>query len=371
MSGATPTTGTCRACFSVEKKYKERSGDPNFFLLHAERDVITAPKSDKEKKKRKKLLQDQLEKRVAALRNTVGGVVIVHLHGQASTDRYLEYFDEFIGNPFSELLEDGRLFVETYVRHWLSTLPGFEDFYDFVHINVCKTAGVATVDFCTKTCNDFEKKNPSVLNILSILSRTFYTKVHQPQIRGIPLPAEVDSLHENRAIELKTFMNPEAEKDVVQFVDHVWFDLKLRENLTSLTKVEHGGSFYVGITEEKNKDTTYKTKTPKILGFHVSFPHENITEHIQQKIAEHVTVLQLNGLFEDAPSDLINIAFHEVRDSHPRKFVLEIAVRHFDGIVFYDKEGPRTYLIDHGNIVRMTRMEWLHRVRCRLPPWII
>ncbi|XP_067663127.1 uncharacterized protein [Haliotis asinina] len=364
-------TGTCPACSSAEKKYKERGGDPNCFVLHGERDVITAPRSDKEKRKKKKLLQDQLEKRVAALRNTRGGVVIVHLQGQVQTDRYLEYFDEFIGNPLSELIEDGRLFVDTYVRQWLSTLPGFEDFSDFVLINVRKTAGVATVDFCTKTCNDFEKKNPSILNVLSILSRTFYTKTRKPQIRGVPLSENLQKLHENRAIELKTFINPDAEKDVVEFVNHVWMDLKLRENLTSLTKVEHGGSFYVGITEEKKQRGSYNTKAPKILGFRVGFPHEDITELLQKKIAEHVTVLQLNGRFEDAPSDLTEIAFHEVRDSNPQRYILEIAVRHVDGIVFCDKQGPRTYLIDHGNIVRMSQVEWLHRITCRLPPWII
>ncbi|XP_071100462.1 uncharacterized protein [Haliotis cracherodii] len=372
-TSAKDLTGSCEKCQSVERRYGDISCALNLFVIHTERPHICAGKRSGHLREKKKVI-DRIGKVVSALRNSGGGHLLVHINGQESEDRCLEQFDEAITRSLSDLIEDGQLYVNIYRRQWLSELPlsDFQNDTDFIWLNVESAHGVATVDFNTKIRDDIANENPSYVTVACLLSTTKARRSQSAKCRetdtvGSSTTEHFASLfnnpqqyHENRNIEykaLKSQILKKIGKSDSSFADYIWTDLKLKYNVTSMSKVDNGGSFYVGIAEEQKKYIAeYGTKVPIIEGFQLTVDPQAVTKLILQKLKDTVTVLK-DETFHDAPDGLIEIIFHKI----PSGYVLEVAVRYCEGIVFNDKEGPRAYEVKGNEIRRIDKEEWLRR----------
>ncbi|XP_067669920.1 uncharacterized protein [Haliotis asinina] len=356
-------TEACTKCQRVGKLYKSQSNCPNIISLHTTRSSICAGKKSGQLLEKKKKSLDRLGKIVSAWRNSGGGQVLIHVEGQLPEDRCLEQFDEFITRSLTDLIDDGELYVDTYRRQWLSDIQKFRDYTNFVFVNVKKTNGLATVDFNTKVRNDIENVSVTSANLGKCMLKRRKNTV-SPTTRG--LYENTQLLHECRHIEIKALHVDRLKSAVAtkllrspsDFVDYIWYDLKLKDNLTSMSKIEGGGSYYVGISENILDIESCRTKILNIDGFSIKFEESEITSAIESKLQSDTIALYGNN-FCDVPVNLIEVRLHPINGTDRR--VLEVAVRCFDGIIFSDKDGPRAYEVKNNNIHRMDKAVWLER----------
>ncbi|XP_046549062.1 uncharacterized protein LOC124259021 isoform X2 [Haliotis rubra] len=358
----------CPCCRRVKCSFGEVSSDPVVIVFHTSRSVLIGRKS-----KEKVNLLKKLAERATALRNVSGGILLVHVEGQEAWDRDLEIFDEAIGKRFGELIEDGSLFTDCFSRLWLSDIQNFERETDFLVYTIAETKCVSTLNFNTKIRNDFENERPSFLNIVRMLLRGNADKY--PYLRGLQrqhmtrVPNSIP-LFENRAIELKAFTQHQLTKKPVsvdEITDYIWNDLKLKDNVSSMSKLPEGGSFYIGVTESSHKTDQYKTKIRTATGFNPLVDIDQLTCSLYEKTRSDMVVLSAGDkAFHEPPPDLIDVLVHCVDDQGPL-YVLQVVINSFDGIVFHDKQGPEAYTITDGQISIMARDEWLNRLmNCEL-----
>lgn len=301
---------------------------------------------------------------VSALRNSGGGTLVVHLAGVSQDDRYLNHLDEAIGQVLTRLLENGELYTDNYERKWLCQTETFEDVKDFVLIEVKKTENVCTADFNTKMTNDVENLPISLLNMKSLLRKT-ERATHSRHVQR-KLPDNAQDLQMNRHKKLKSFRTKmlNFQGDVEMMAEYIWYNMRLRDSITAMSKVVDGGSYYLGIGKSKMVTKEgYATCIPIYEGFKLHVPEELLAKHIYKKLESHICVLDGDGIFTDGPEDLIRITFHKLPGQDAESVVLEVAIRYYHGVVFYDKQGPTAYVIDDSYFCRMDRYEWLQRSR--------
>ncbi|XP_067659734.1 uncharacterized protein [Haliotis asinina] len=361
---ATDYTDGCQKCQAVGQSYICEYNNVNILTLHTTHAIICAGKKSGQLLEKKKKTLDRFGKTVSAWRNSGGGQVLIHVEGQLPEDRCLEQFDEFITKTLTDLLDDEELYVEAYRRGWLSEIHEFLGNTDFILVNVKETNGVSTVDFNTKAKNDIENVPVTSARLAKCMSRETYKSTQKPKTKG--LCENIQQLHESRNTEVKSLHLAKLKKQIAQqvskspadIVDFIWHELKLKDNLTSLSKVEGGGSYYVGISEYTLEFESYRTKLLNVDGFPINFPEFEIINAIKCKLQSETIALQ-KGTFCSVPDDLIEVKFHAIPGKQGR--VLEVAVRWFDGIIFNDKDGPRAYEVKNNAIQRMDKEAWLKR----------
>ncbi|XP_046559386.1 uncharacterized protein LOC124268457 isoform X2 [Haliotis rubra] len=209
--------------------------------------------------------------------------------------------------------------------------------------------------------NDFENVNAPCSVIATILKRG---GDNETQIPANMIPhTSVDDipLHEDRESELKWLpQQAQGEAAVENVTDCIWHDLKLNHNITSMSKLQGGGRFYIGISEKPFNDQGYKTKKRYINSFNLCFDIKKLIQSLNNKLKTDLVVLTLKGSFLEAPSGLI--AAYAIPEQGTDKCVLCVNINHFKGIVFYDKAGPEVYTFQKGTVCRVSKDEWLQRL---------
>ncbi|XP_071104245.1 uncharacterized protein [Haliotis cracherodii] len=359
----------CKRCKGAQKIFRSSSlTEPNALLTHVDIcDDITGKKKSNTKKQEK---IKEIEIILSALRNTQGGILLVHLSGLADEDRFLGTFDEFIEDSLKKLICDGKPFTDTYTRSWFHKLEGAENFKDFLVITVAKTTGVATVDFNTRIGSDLQIEKPSSFNIFELLKKR--SKAVKPVLKGI---AEIP--FESRSIQLKT-CDPQLDKkappnllrDAEVLARYIWAKLRFREYLSSISKIATGGSYYVGITEKNcqyslqtsETRSEYSSRVPETCGFTLQGDRSLVKKSLESIIREEVVLIEDEDTINCHPSvpDLIEVEFYDIKDN---KVVLEIAIGHVNGILFYNKLGPEAYeMTESGSPRRMSLVDWLRKM---------
>ncbi|XP_048256861.1 uncharacterized protein LOC124128155 isoform X1 [Haliotis rufescens] len=381
--GSVTEVKKCADCEAVGQKYSLGSSDENIFIVHTSRSVVKRKGSKCEAKSE---VLDQIKRRGAALRNSRGGSILVHLDGQGENDRCLEYFDEFISKGLTALIEDGTLFVNVFKREWLSASDDYKDRTDFVLLRVGKTKSISTVDFNTKVRNDIENENATTVNIVSLLLDKDGEKCFDAKLRD--LPDDIKTFHESRHVEHKALMpnlaaNPKLTSDEDSLLDYLWLNLKLKDNITSFSKIIGGGSIFIGIAEKTDESThskvlkgvgfdivdtgKYSLKEVTTEYFELHINKDTFLAKLTRKIYENTSILYASGRFaREIPSGLIKLKFHELPS--PNRYILQVAVGYIEGIVFSDKKGPRTYFVKGSSkeemvCERMAVKEWILRLK--------
>ncbi|XP_046556725.1 uncharacterized protein LOC124265948 isoform X3 [Haliotis rubra] len=355
---------SCCDCEEVATAFSSNYKGTYVFLIHLDVNLFSSKLKHNEIKKRK---LKEIEKKVSALRNTSGGEILVHLQGQDTEDRYLGHFDNFTDACLKNLIPDGQLFTDVYRRQWLwDVFPGFES-TPVLLLTVNKARSVCTVHFYTKVASDCMIENASTIGFISLLSRKVITTATEPTLRGIHNFEK--RLHENRHIELKSVFTKKDRTfhNISSFVDYIWTDLRFRENLCSMSKLEGGGSFFVGINE-RNGGGTYDSREINPNGFPCNWNVDELKTSLDDKLECDASYQRPDGALTSVPTTLIEVALYNSplqKQACPHNFkILEIAVGYAAGIVFYNKKGPETYTIEEkGNICRMEHCEWLERIQ--------
>lgn len=304
-----------------------------------------------------------MKRYVSALRNSKGGAILVHITDLDKKDRNLDHFHELVDARLNDMIEDGCLFVLTYKKNWL---PCLNDNYQFVAVVVSPSTLVVTVDFKTKTPLDNSIVDPSVTTIQHMLASSQTFGSIKPILRGI----DIEDIDESRCIQAKSFQSSFSElldvSRVSDFIQYIWENLKLKYYVTSFSKIDVGGSFYLGVDEVDVQYCTYSSKALLVKGF--EYPeslHTGFREGLIGIVQSELLVLLKNerGIVFVEPQDLIAVDFHPV-SGRDESYVLEVAVAAVEGIVFYDKEGPEAYQIDdRGSVCRIDKKDWYRRFR--------
>ncbi|XP_067685186.1 uncharacterized protein [Haliotis asinina] len=355
----------CKSCQQTEEEYKQKNLNESVLLEHVSRATVTSKKTPQKERTLR-----QLAKAANALLNSDGGVLLIHVCGQQQWDRDLELLDEAIGKRFSTMLPSGCQYSDYFSRKWLSNVSCFERFQDFLLFRITKIHGVSTLDTKTKMRNDFENVNAPCSVIATILRRggdnedqVAANMVRHTSLVDIPL-------HEDRESELKSLpQQAHGEKAVEDVTDWIWHDLKLKDNITSMSKLQKGGRFYIGISEEPFNKRDYKTKTRYMNAFNFCVDINELIQRLYNKLKTDMIVLTGKGSFQEAPSDLIDV--YAILEHCTDKYVLCVNINHFNGIVFHDKDGPEVYTFQNGTACCMSKEEWLHRLLsfCHQPMW--
>ncbi|XP_046546426.1 uncharacterized protein LOC124256478 [Haliotis rubra] len=145
----------CETCSELLKCIEDFDlPEDNVLLIDVDVKVINTPLGKFNKKERqdeRKSFVNKLKKNISALRNTAGGVVLVHLQGLTSEDKCLDYFHEIVDVKLNDMIEDGSLFVQSYQKDWLQGNKTNNDnnsrFQGFVAIHVTGSRIVTTLDF--------------------------------------------------------------------------------------------------------------------------------------------------------------------------------------------------------------------------------
>ncbi|XP_067686731.1 uncharacterized protein [Haliotis asinina] len=366
------TSTNCQVCKNARRKAKDCIQESNFVCIDIPVSLlykgIHTPQErlSKEQRVEKNKLKEQFLRRVCGLRNSGGGILLVHLVGLSSRDRYPGKLNEFTDDLLVKLINDGSLFADCFSKQWLDAKEELKDYYDFISITVRpKKQAVVTVNFMTKIPFDWKIEDPQACNIQALLSirKTFNHKT--PQVRGGE--RKYRSLHESRNVQHKAFKAEKGEeknlksllRDIPALEKYIWEDQRLREYITSFSKLDRGGSYFFGISEE---DRTYERKryVSKHLVDH-GLPLserklEKLKIYLLRRVQSDIFCCSYDGkkLNIDA-SDLVHIANHHTKDN---KYVLEVATSAVEGLVFYEAEGPRSFAIKEGEIIRIPFCKW-------------
>lgn len=332
----------------------------------------------KEERKRERVNKlEELVKKVTALRNSKGGILLVHITGLDRGDRFLGYFDEFVDEKLNKLIEDGKQFVDTYSRVWLSDELEFAAANSFVCLTVKSSSSVSTTDFKTKIPLDSAIENPSTTNILSLLAQRRKFSDRDPQIRGNL--QNLAQLNESRNVQLKAFLletkkREELLKNVSSLCDYIWRDLRLREYISAFTKVESGGSFFLGIEEKElgSKHGDYFTKIVQVHG--VPLPvnvHGPLKDRIVDVVNQNLLICNYDGEKIQIPNNFVEIVFHNASEYTRNNsantdvdvYVVEVSVKQTTGIVFYESSGPKSFRLVKNRIVPVDGKRWFRMIR--------
>ncbi|XP_046575578.1 uncharacterized protein LOC124283631 isoform X3 [Haliotis rubra] len=341
-------------CWTAYKSFERSCTEPNIILFHTKESTFT----EKDKYK-KRLVLREFEKRVSALRNTEGGILFIHITDRTNNNSNLSEFDQFVDKSLKSLIADGCSFVESYSRKWLSLQ------HNILILTVAKGSCVSSVSLNTKVCSDHGIEFPSTFELTRFVSKGQLDE-SEATVRPEPRPFHLKSQDwvEDRHIQLKAFFEPtfrtyceghKHNRSDKNFVDYVWNNLRFREYLSGMSKVPRGGSYYVGIAEWK------KQVVPDVHGIHLKGSKTDITKLFKQKLTT-VTVYSFDDKFKSGQKEenIIEIQFHNLKTGNS---VLELAVKHVKGIVFYDN-GPLAYKIDDkSKIVKIAKDQWMNKVR--------
>lgn len=373
----------CKQCQRVRSlKHKIDIPQSHFLFLDIPVELVcfetgTDKGSIRKRKQQRNAFLVELGKCVSALRNSKGGAVIIHMNGFDSHDNFLDYFHELVDNKLRDLIEDGSLFVDTYKKTWLK-LTDFKT-AGFISVIVKPSHKIVTVDFKTKvTCDNFIE-DPSALALEHFLKTQQREldcrkeeRIFKKEVTG-DIVSDTERFAESRSVQSKSFLftkhkDKDLLKDIDEFVNYIFYDLKLRQYISAFSKVQGGGSFYLGVSERQKTYTGYKSKEYVADGFEINeLKRREFERKLLEKVKSEISVYDLKLIEDETPTkvadpDILKVVFHSV-NSEQTLVVLELIVSQVvQGIVFYEKEGPESYKVDEtGDAVRLTFKEWCQR----------
>ncbi|XP_046329955.1 schlafen family member 13-like isoform X1 [Haliotis rufescens] len=376
------TRPRCRDCSDACKKAKRHIKESNFLCIdipvcllyeripNTSQGVIL---SKEQRVNKKKQLQSEFLEKACGLRNSGGGILLVHLVGLSSRDRHPGKLDEFTDDLLVKLIDDGTLFVDCFTKQWLDEKKELSDYYDFISITVRpKNQSVVTANFMTKIPFDSKIEDPRASNIHGLLStrKTFRHKA--PLVRGRGRKYRL--LHESRNVQHKAFKAEKGnekklqslQRDIPALVQYIWKDQRLREYITSFSKLDKGGSYFFGVAEEKREYGRKKYVSIKLVDHGINLSRRDLKalkHNLIEKVQSDILCCSYDGeTLNIEAHDLVVIDHHLTKD---KNYVIEVAVGAVEGLVFYDARGPSSFAIKEGELKRITCCEWFNTFKAQ------
>ncbi|XP_067670213.1 uncharacterized protein [Haliotis asinina] len=231
--------------------------------MHVEYWVLgqSAKKGDERKKEHVKHFTDTFFKNVCSLRNSKGGVLAIHV--QNKNDSYgpcLDDFDQKVSKDLSFMIEDDSPFVYNYQRRWFVDDSGEYNKAKYIVVIVKGSSSVSTKSFNTLVPYDGSKERPRARELAMYVSENRKCGCCSENVKTGYKEGEYVDLIESRGVQFKSMSEEDLKKDsldhrdmgrVEQIVYRLIEKLHLLEYITTFSKLVTGGSFFLGIEEEK------------------------------------------------------------------------------------------------------------------------
>ncbi|XP_048257210.1 uncharacterized protein LOC124145774 isoform X2 [Haliotis rufescens] len=367
---------TCTKCERYSKEFNKRN---NSLCVHLEVTCFNSIWDEEKQKPRrpspelKKKKKEEIKRSVSALRNSLGGQLLVHLEGLSPEDPSQGNFDEFIDDDLQTIINVDETFDDVYYKKTLQEDP------EFVVIDIEPSSTIIITDPKTKFIIDKGFTPDSAQALRFFLKHISYqqdphhseVKHRQPFLND----ETIQTINEKRDIQLKGFVfnditkeqkkKEEILRDPEQFVDHLW-DLRLPLYVTAFAKLKGGGSYILGIGEEEKKFSTvikgqtfqYMSKSFEVHGIELPTEKYPQIEHlIEQRLKGGMCSIDYKGESLDWNDIHITAHFHDIIEEG--RVLLEIVVNPITGVLFYDNKGPEAYKVEH-------REPFLKCTRCEL-----
>ncbi|KAK7442690.1 hypothetical protein BaRGS_00040506, partial [Batillaria attramentaria] len=352
-----------------------------------------------------------------ALMNSGGGALVIHIEDPL----YLGQFDELVGEKLVELIADDTLFSENFERFFEDRLHIIyrvtarqRPFLSTLHFNTTLSIGRGLCDPTHHQMRRFlsfsdDPEPPVVIPTVVIPTDRFWKFEKDRELTEIDGRFFLKSLH-ILAKSVKGFLEHKFQstnKDT-RFSEYIWSDLSLPLQISALSKVREGGSVFFGIKEIKDETDPktgkrtintrkylcegtvlddilqenlsevregesvtgkrYTISTQKYLceGTVLDYiQQQNLRRAIQEKVRKEMLWVGLSK-----PDHPVGIKFHPVKNDEPDLVVVEVFVRYFHGVVFYDREGPEAYTVaaDGHDIHRISLEQWLENHKSSFVP---
>ncbi|XP_071103871.1 protein SLFN14-like isoform X1 [Haliotis cracherodii] len=328
-----------------------KASSPKKGKLDRQQDPEQSEKQKKEKQKRKHKERDRIFERICALRNSRGGILLIHFTHMDDSDQFLGLVDELIDDRLNELIEDGSIFHESYFRDWEKNEP------NCLSITCNPSSTISTANYNTHINLNKGFARPTILNMRYILSKDRSCREYKEK--------SLDELQESSNVQLKSFRNAQnVERD--NWALHIMEELRLKEFISSFANQQGGGYYFLGVAEQDDGEIdTYKTRKVSIEGFELNkIHHEKLKSEILDQFVSKMLFLKqdISTIDRDAITKTLKVTFHKVRGL-AHTFVLEVYVHPFSGVVFFDRDGPESYRIDENNRIRRVEpQEWCQKI---------
>jgi hypothetical protein len=139
---------------------------------------------------------------------------------------------------------------------------------------------------------------------------------------------------------------------VDKLVCYIWETCQLPQYITAFARLENGGRVFIGLEEEKIKKGTQELKTGQFvldedgvqelrtLRLTGAKQQREAEQQLQEKAAR-----EMRWHPQSPQLPMIDVKFVPTAQGYTDHYFIEIVVKPFKGLVFYDREGPETYLL--------------------------
>ncbi|XP_046551360.1 uncharacterized protein LOC124261084 isoform X2 [Haliotis rubra] len=231
--------------------------------MHVEYWVLgqSGKKGDERKREHVKHFTETFFRKVCSLRNSKGGVLAIHVQNKNDNcGPCLDDFDQKVSKDLSFMIEDDSPFVYNYQRRWFVDQSGEYNKAKYIVVIVKGSSSVSTKSFNTLVPYDGSKERPRARELAIYLSENRRCGYCTENVRTVYKEGEYVDLIESRGVQFKSMSEDDLKKDsldhrdrgrVEQIVYRLIEKLHLLEYLTTFSKLVSGGSFFLGIEEEK------------------------------------------------------------------------------------------------------------------------
>ncbi|XP_046568689.1 uncharacterized protein LOC124277082 [Haliotis rubra] len=313
----------CQVCLGVHHDCEDDlSTLENVFFIHWNPDLASHYKF-------------QFSKILTAFRNSHGGVLIVHGFNTSQSGDFHESIKRIFGSILKQDVDPCEVFKTQKIRN---------NKYMF-RIDVEPSNMFVTLDYKTKFPSLSEDKfgNASNEKVRHLLFSSRTTESANPALRGI------SSQHQNLgALRLychKGYAVPPLEHELLHSLVGDMTGLSVPEHISALSKKKSGGTMYVVMPKLKFDEIPLDLQ-------------KRMKDHLMQALINKL-LFQTNKHSKVSLQDFGVFDIASSKDTETGGCVIEIAVGHVNGCVFYDPEGPESYKIVGNRLVRLPFEKWI------------
>ncbi|XP_048251166.1 uncharacterized protein LOC125379156 [Haliotis rufescens] len=328
----------CRRCSEMlQNCEKELSTLKDIFFIHFDPTLENVRLSES---------QLQFTKILSAFRNSQGGGLIVHQHNTPDSGNSLH---TFLNQIFGSILTHDLVTCDVFKSQRI----GF--YADMFRVDVKPSEMFITCDLKTKfpslSIDKFENGSNEKIRHLLFSSRT--TESTEASLEGISSRKQVMEarrMRYPRSIHMHSYSSTPLRHMLNVLVDDINVDNimtshSVPEHITSLSKKKSGGSKFVAMAGHKFEDTPLHQQ-------------ERIKVRLMEALKKNLRV-QKNKHSKVSLQDIDVFKIGLSKDADSGGCIIEIAVGHVNGCVFYDPQGPESYKIEGGRMVRLPFERWV------------
>ncbi len=261
-------------------------------FMHVDHWVLgqSSKKGDEATRNVVKTFTNEFFQKVCCLRNNRGGVLAVHVRNMhQACGPSLDNFDQKVSKDLSDMIEDDSPYAYNYHRQWFQEIKPSGDLPASRHVIVLVkgSSSVSTKNFNTMVPFDCSKERPRAREVAKYLSDDIRHGLSCRKREGKNfLEGKRLDFIESRGVQFKSLSQADLEKDVKEHSDlnslpeklafRLIERLDLLQYISTFTKLEGGGSFFLGIEEEKRQGPSQiwipsknkpKPKSSREIGF--------------------------------------------------------------------------------------------------------